>query len=62
MESRPAAKKANSDENAPSRRTFLSTSRKWAMNASELDLRPDKYEMGDLPVPPVAVPGETELI
>ena len=35
---------------------------KWAMNASKLDLRPAKYDMGDLPTPPVAVPGETKLI
>jgi predicted dehydrogenase len=34
----------------------------WAMNASELDLRPPKYEFGDLPVRPVAVPGKTPLI
>jgi predicted dehydrogenase len=35
---------------------------KWMMNASELDLSPPKYEMGDLPVRPVAVPGVTPLI
>ena len=37
---------------------------KWdrVMNASELDLSPEKYEMGDLPVRPVAIPGKTELI
>jgi len=34
----------------------------WVMNASELDLRPPKYEFGDLPVRPVAVPGKTKLI
>jgi predicted dehydrogenase len=34
----------------------------WVMNASELDLSPPKYEMGDLPVRPVAVPGKTPLI
>jgi predicted dehydrogenase len=34
----------------------------WVMNASELDLSPEKYELGDLPVRPVAVPGKTELI
>jgi len=34
----------------------------WAMNASKLDLTPPKYEFGDLPVPPVAVPGKTQLI
>ena len=34
----------------------------WAMNASKLDLTPPKYEFGDLPVPPVAVPGKTQLL
>ena len=34
----------------------------WVMNASELDLTPDKYEFGDLPVRPVAVPGKTQLV
>jgi len=34
----------------------------WVMNASELDLSPEKYEMGDLPVRPIAVPGKTELV
>jgi len=34
----------------------------WVMNASELDLDPPKYEMGDLPVRPVAVPGKTPLV
>jgi predicted dehydrogenase len=34
----------------------------WVMNASELDLRPGKYEMGDLPVRAVAVPGKTPLV
>jgi predicted dehydrogenase len=34
----------------------------WVMNASKLDLRPAKYEMGDLPVRPVPVPGKTQLI
>jgi predicted dehydrogenase len=34
----------------------------WALNASKLDLTPAKYEMGDLPVAPVAVPGKTQLI
>ena len=34
----------------------------WAMNASKLDLRPQKYEFGDLPIRPVAVPGQTKLI
>jgi len=34
----------------------------WAMNASKLDLRPDTYEFGPLPVQPVAVPGKTKLL
>jgi predicted dehydrogenase len=34
----------------------------WAMNASKLDLSPSKYEWGDLPVRPVAIPGKTPLI
>lgn len=34
----------------------------WAMNASKLDLSPPKYELGDLPVRPLAVPGKTRLI
>jgi predicted dehydrogenase len=34
----------------------------WVMNASKLDLTPAKYEFGDLPVEPVAVPGKTKLI
>ncbi|MGV3515561.1 Gfo/Idh/MocA family protein [Luteitalea sp.] len=34
----------------------------WAMNASTLDLRPAKYEMGPLAVEPVAIPGRTPLV
>ena len=34
----------------------------WVMKASKLDLRPPKYEFGDLPMPPVAMPGKTPLI
>ncbi len=34
----------------------------WAMKASKLDLRPPNYEFGDLPMPPVAIPGKTSLI
>jgi len=34
----------------------------WAMNESRLDLSPPKYEYGDLPIRPVAVPGETQPI
>jgi len=33
----------------------------WAMNASKLDLSLPKYEFGDLPVRPAAVPGKTKL-
>jgi predicted dehydrogenase len=33
----------------------------WVMNASKLDLSPPRYEFGDLPMAPVAVPGRTEL-
>jgi len=35
---------------------------KWVMNASKLDLRPPKYEFGDLATRPVAVPGKTPLV
>jgi predicted dehydrogenase len=34
----------------------------WVKNASKLDLSPPKYTFGDLPVRPVAVPGETPLV
>jgi predicted dehydrogenase len=34
----------------------------WAMNTSTLDLSPPEYKMTDLPVQPVAVPGQTKLI
>jgi len=34
----------------------------WALNASKLDLTPPAYNLGDLPMPPVAVPGKTQLI
>jgi len=34
----------------------------WVMNASKLDLRPQKYEFSDLEMRPVAVPGKTPLI
>jgi len=34
----------------------------WAMKASKLDIRPPKYEFGDLAMRPVAVPGKTRLI
>jgi hypothetical protein len=32
------------------------------MKASKLDLRPAKYEFGELPMRPVAVPGKTKLV
>ena len=35
---------------------------KWVLNKSQLDYRPPKYEFGDLPVAPAAVPGKTKLI
>ncbi len=34
----------------------------WAMNASKLNLRPEKIAMGPIPVEPVAIPGRTPLI
>jgi predicted dehydrogenase len=34
----------------------------WAMKASELDLRPPRYELGPLPVAAVAMPGRTPLV
>lgn len=34
----------------------------WAMQASKLDLRPPKYELGPVPVEPVAIPGRTPLV
>lgn len=34
----------------------------WVMNASKLDLRPEKHELDDLPVRPVPVPGKTQLV
>ena len=34
----------------------------WAMNASKLDLTPPSYGFGDLPMPPVAIPGRTPLV
>ena len=34
----------------------------WVMKASKLDLTPQKLELGDLPVAPVAIPGKTQLI
>jgi predicted dehydrogenase len=34
----------------------------WALNASKLDLTPPAYQLGTLPMPPVAVPGKTALI
>jgi len=34
----------------------------WVMKASKIDLSLEKYELGDLPVRPVAVPGKTQLM
>ena len=34
----------------------------WARNESKECLFPEKLEMGDLPVAPVAMPGSTQLI
>ena len=34
----------------------------WALNRSALNLAPSKYEFGDLPVDPPAVPGVTKLV
>jgi predicted dehydrogenase len=34
----------------------------WAMKSSKLDLTPVKYELGELPVAPVAIPGQTPLV
>ncbi len=34
----------------------------WAMTSSKLDLTPPRYELGDLPVEPVAIPGVTPLV
>ena len=34
----------------------------WAMNSSQLDLTPKKFEFGPNPVDPVAVPGFTQLV
>jgi len=34
----------------------------WAMKASKLDLSPAKHEFGDLPMRPVAIPGQTQLV
>jgi len=34
----------------------------WAMKASKLDMSPEKYELGDVPILPLAIPGKTKLI
>lgn len=34
----------------------------WALNTSTLDLTPPAWEMGALPVPPVAIPGVDQLV
>jgi len=33
----------------------------WVLKQSKLDLRPPRYEFGDLPVRPIPVPGKTKL-
>ena len=34
----------------------------WAMKSSKLDLSPESYEFGPLPVRPVSIPGKTQLV
>jgi len=34
----------------------------WALNSSELKLGPSNYQLGPVPVAPVAVPGQTKLV
>jgi hypothetical protein len=34
----------------------------WAMTSSKLDLTPPYYDLGELPVEPVAIPGVTPLV
>lgn len=34
----------------------------WIMNGSKLDLTPPKFEMGDLAIDPVPMPGQTKLV
>jgi myo-inositol 2-dehydrogenase / D-chiro-inositol 1-dehydrogenase len=34
----------------------------WILSSSKLDLTPPRFELGSLPVAPVAVPGETPLV
>ena len=34
----------------------------WVLKASKLDLRPEKYQLGDLAMPKAAIPGKTTLI
>jgi predicted dehydrogenase len=34
----------------------------WALNRSKLKLGPQKYELGPIPVEPIAMPGKTKLI
>jgi len=33
----------------------------WALTRSMLDMSPSKYELGPLPIAPVAMPGITKL-
>ena len=34
----------------------------WAMNASKLDLTPEKFELGPRPPLEIPIPGKTQLI
>lgn len=34
----------------------------WVLKVSQEDLRPAKYELGDIPIGPIAVPGKTRLV
>jgi predicted dehydrogenase len=34
----------------------------WVMNASQLDLLPPRLEFGEVPIEPVAIPGQTKLV
>jgi predicted dehydrogenase len=42
--------------------TGLMVSWDFALNKSQIDLRPAKLELGPLPVAPVAIPGQTDLM
>ena len=42
--------------------TGLEVEYDWALNESQESLFPEKLELGDVPVAPVAMPGSTQLI